>query len=83
MTAVTELAERLRAERLAAGLSQTSLAGEDFSPSYISLIESGRRVPTEAALRVLAERLGTTPDYLREGDKAPSEIGRASCRETV
>ncbi len=73
MTAVTELAERLRAERLAAGLSQTALAGEDFSPSYISLIESGRRVPTEAALAVLAERLGTTADYLREGDKAPSE----------
>ena len=73
MTGVTELAARLRAERIAAGLSQTALAGDDFSPSYISLIESGRRVPTDAALRVLAERLGTTADYLREGDKAPTE----------
>jgi len=55
------------------GLSQTALAGDDFSPSYISLIESGRRTPTEAALHVLADRLGTTAEYLRQGDKAPSE----------
>ena len=55
------------------GLSQTALAGDDFSPSYISLIESGRRTPTESALQVLAARLGTTAEYLRRGDKAPSE----------
>ncbi len=54
-------------------MSQTALAGDDFSPSYISLIEAGRRVPTDAALAVLADRLGTTADYLRHGDKAPSE----------
>lgn len=70
---MTELSERLRAERIRAGLSQTALAGEDFSPSYVSLIESGRRVPTDGALAVLADRLGTTADYLRFGDKAPSE----------
>ena len=70
---MTELSERLRAERLRVGLSQTALAGGDFSPSYISLIEAGRRVPTLSALGVLAERLGTTADYLRYGDKAPSE----------
>ncbi|NCT90208.1 helix-turn-helix domain-containing protein [Cellulomonas sp. APG4] len=70
---MTDLAERLRAERTRAGLSQTALAGDDFSPSYVSLIEAGRRVPTDGALKVLAERLGTTADYLRHGDKAPSE----------
>ncbi|MCU1433113.1 MAG: helix-turn-helix domain protein [Actinotalea sp.] len=70
---MTELSERLRTERVRAGLSQTALAGEDFSPSYVSLIESGRRVPTDNALGVLAGRLGTTVDYLRYGDKAPSE----------
>ncbi|MHA3947955.1 helix-turn-helix domain-containing protein [Cellulomonas bogoriensis] len=70
---MTELADRLREERIRAGLSQTALAGDDFSPSYISLIEAGRRVPTDAALSVLAERLGTTADFLRHGDKAPSE----------
>lgn len=73
VTVVTELAERLRAERVRAGLSQTALAGDDFSPSYVSLIESGRRTPTDAALAVLAERLGTTVEYLKYGDAAPSE----------
>ena len=70
---MTEFSERLRAERLRAGLSQTALAGEDFSPSYVSLIEAGRRVPTDSALTVLARRLDTTADYLRHGDQAPSE----------
>ncbi|MCL3860581.1 helix-turn-helix domain-containing protein [Actinotalea sp. K2] len=70
---MTELSERLHAERTRAGLSQTALAGDDFSPSYISLIEAGRRVPTDGALKILADRLGTTSDYLRYGDKAPSE----------
>lgn len=70
---MTQIAERIRAERLRAGLSQTALAGGDLSPSYISLIEAGRRVPTDAALTVLATRLGTTAEYLRFGDKAPSE----------
>ena len=58
---------RLRAARLAAGLSQAELAGSEFSPSYVSLIESGRRNPTEPALAVLAERLGTTPEHLLRG----------------
>jgi tetratricopeptide (TPR) repeat protein len=70
---VTDISERLRAERIRAGLSQTALAGNDFSPSYISLIEAGRRVPTDGALAVLARRLGTTAEFLRHGDKAPSE----------
>lgn len=73
VTLVTDLAERIRAERIRAGLSQTALAGTDFSPSYVSLIESGQRTPTDAALAVLAERLGTTAEYLRQGDQAPSE----------
>ncbi len=70
---MTDLSERLRAERLRAGLSQTALAGSDFSPSYVSLIEAGRRTPTDSALAVLAARLGTTVEYLRFGDDAPSE----------
>lgn len=73
MTVVTGLPERLRTERVNAGLSQTALAGDDLSPSYVSLIESGRRTPTDAALAVMAERLGTTVDYLKYGDSAPSE----------
>jgi ATP/maltotriose-dependent transcriptional regulator MalT len=70
---MTEVSDRIRELRLAAGLSQTALAGDAFSPSYISLIEAGRRVPTDSALEVLAARLDTTVEYLRHGDTAPSE----------
>ena len=38
------LGQRLRALRLERGLSQADLAGHLVSPSYVSLIESGRRL---------------------------------------
>jgi tetratricopeptide (TPR) repeat protein len=50
--------ERLRRLRLAAGLSQAALAGGDVHPSYVSLLESGRRSPTPAILAELSTRLG-------------------------
>ena len=70
---MTTIADRVREARLAAGLSQTALAGNAFSPSYISLIESGHREPTDAALAVLAERLGTTLEFLKHGEEGPNE----------
>ncbi|QFG23236.1 helix-turn-helix transcriptional regulator [Actinomadura sp. WMMB 499] len=59
--------ERVRNLRLTRRLSQAQLAGHDLSDSYISLIESGKRTPTPTVLRMLAERLGCTPEYLAEG----------------
>lgn len=74
---MSTFASRLRAERVRAGLSQTELAGADMSPSYISLMEAGRRSPTAEVLARLAERLGTSADYLRHGDQgAEREQGR-------
>jgi len=70
---MTTIADRVRELRLAAGLSQTALAGSAFSPSYISLIEAGHREPTDAALTVLAARLGTTLEYLKHGEDGPNE----------
>ncbi len=70
---MTSIADRVRALRVAAGLSQTALAGGSFSPSYISLIEAGHREPTDAALTVLASRLGTTVEYLKHGEDGPNE----------
>ena len=70
---MTTTADRMRELRLAAGLSQTALAGNAFSPSYISLIEAGHREPTDAALTVLAARLGTTVEYLKHGEEGPNE----------
>jgi transcriptional regulator with XRE-family HTH domain len=44
------------------------------SCAYISRIESGQRVPSVRAIRLLARRLGVTPEYLESGiDMAPVE----------
>jgi tetratricopeptide (TPR) repeat protein len=62
--------QRLRRLRLAAGLSQIELAGDQLHPSYVSLLESGKRTPTTDVVAVLAARLRTTPDYLLDGERA-------------
>jgi tetratricopeptide (TPR) repeat protein len=67
---------RLRARRRAAGLSQTELAGSAMSASYVSLLESGRRSPTPAAVEALAARLGCSSDLLLHGAD-PADADRA------
>jgi transcriptional regulator with XRE-family HTH domain len=59
--------ERVRNLRLSKHLSQAQLAGTELSDSYISLIESGKRTPTPAVVRLLASRLSCLPEYLSEG----------------
>ena len=71
---MTTFAERLRALRRAAGLSQTELAGDGLSPSYISLLESGRRRPSPAVAGLLAAKLGCSTSQLLDGE--PSEHER-------
>lgn len=61
------LGQRLRALRIAQGLSQTELAGDTLSASMISLLEAGRREPTERTLELLAKRLHSSTEYLRHG----------------
>jgi transcriptional regulator with XRE-family HTH domain len=55
---------RLRDLRRARGLSQSDLAGNELSPSYVSLLESDRRKPSAPLLDLLAKRLGVTPAEL-------------------
>src|SRR5256714_4103606 len=61
------LGDRVRDLRTKRGLSQGSLARGLVSPSYVSLIEAGKRLPEREILRAFAERLGTTPEYLEPG----------------
>jgi tetratricopeptide (TPR) repeat protein len=70
---MTTIADRVRQGRIDAGLSQTALAGDAFSPSYVSLIEAGRREPTDAALAILAARMGSTVEFLKYGADGPNE----------
>lgn len=48
-------------------MSQVQLAGSGLSPSYVSLLESGKRAPTPAVVARLSERLGADPQLLLEG----------------
>src|SRR4051794_41929949 len=69
------LGERLRQLRVAAGMTQTELAGDRFSKEYVSQIERGKTRPTRETIGWLAERLGVDPAYLANGVSA-DERGR-------
>lgn len=56
--------DRLRRLREEAGLTQSALAGDRLHPSYVSLLEAGRRSPTRESVELLAQRLGVTPAQL-------------------
>jgi transcriptional regulator with XRE-family HTH domain len=62
-----DLGRRLRAARVAKGLTQGDLAGAEVSVGYISRIESGQRRPHAKVLAALAARLGVTVDQLLVG----------------
>lgn len=63
-----EFGERLRTRRLELGLSQKDLAGESVTPSYISLLEHGNRVPSMDVVIRLASLLRTSPQDLVGGE---------------
>jgi tetratricopeptide (TPR) repeat protein len=53
--------------RIRQGLSQAQLALPELSDSYVSLIESGKRIPTPDVVRLLARKLGCSASYLASG----------------
>jgi tetratricopeptide (TPR) repeat protein len=65
--ATSGLGARLRQLRVAAGLTQSELAGERFSKEYLSQIERGKTRPTAETLTWIAERLGVDGTYLETG----------------
>ncbi len=64
---VSGLGDRLRALRLAAGLTQTQLAGDRCSKEYVSQIERGKTRPNRETIAWLAERLGADAEFLAVG----------------
>jgi tetratricopeptide (TPR) repeat protein len=62
-----QLGERVRQLRVAAGLTQTALAGDRFSKEYISQIERGKTRPTADTVEWLSERLGVDVEFLANG----------------
>lgn len=79
----TPVGQRIRSRRLELGLSQAEIAEGMLSPSYVSLVESGRRQPAASALAHIAERLRIDVEYLRDGvdasvrTRARLALGRA------
>ncbi|GAA4726862.1 hypothetical protein GCM10023350_07070 [Nocardioides endophyticus] len=64
---LSELGARLRAARVAAGLTQAQFAGDTVEPSYVCRVEVGRRRPTLRVLTTLAERAGAPLEELLTG----------------
>ena len=62
--------DRVRALRVAAGLTQTELAGARFSKEYVSQIERGKTRPSADTVAWLAERLAVDAQYLLHGVSA-------------
>ena len=61
---------RIRAARLAAGLTQQQLAEGRYTKAYISALEQGHAKPSMAALDFIASRLGLPPStFLGRDDR--------------
>jgi len=75
------LGERLRQLRVAAGMTQTDLAGDRFSKEYVSQIERGKTRPTRETIEWLAQRLGVDSGFLANGVSA-DERGRVDAALT-
>src|SRR5215208_364815 len=63
----TRLGDRVRLLRVAAGLTQTELAGDRFSKEYVSQIERGKTRPTPETVEWLAKRLDVDVGFLTNG----------------
>ena len=70
MDAPAVIGRRVQRLRAQLGLTQRQLAEPAYTPAYVSTLESGKVRPSEAALRHLAGRLGTTYEELATGRPA-------------
>ena len=79
--AALRLGERLRQLRVAAGMTQSELAGNRFSKEYVSQIERGKTRPTGDTISWLASRLDVDAGYLANG-VSTDERGRVEATLT-
>ena len=82
----SSMGERIRQLRTEKGLSQAELAQVvHVDSSYIGLLETGRRKPSDAIVKRLAQALGTTPTALYEaaGVVQLSELDEEQFQRTV
>ena len=68
------MGQRILAARLAAGLSQRELAGEEITRNMLSSLEHDTANPSVATLRYLAGRLGRPVSYFLGEDEASKAV---------
>ncbi|GAB1689008.1 helix-turn-helix domain-containing protein [Krasilnikovia sp. M28-CT-15] len=68
--------QRVKQLRRQLGLPQAEVAGTEMSASYISLVESGRRTPSDEMARIIARRLGVEVAELAAPPDPPVRPGR-------
>lgn len=71
----TEVGARIKRLRKAAKLTQSEVAEPQFSASYLSVVESGQRQPTQKMLEHIGQRLGIDPEELLTGRSRREEMG--------
>lgn len=65
-----ELGRRLRVARVAAGMTQAQVAGDDVTAAYLSRIEDGQRRPEAGLLERMAARMNVSLQELLTGISA-------------
>jgi tetratricopeptide (TPR) repeat protein len=70
---------QLKRLRLAKGLTQKELASPNYTHSYVSTIEAGRRQPSRTALEHFADKLGVGVEELVTG-QSPDLVARLQLR---
>ena len=78
-----ELGKRIKEARLAMGLSQRQLCGDEITRNMLSQIENGSTRPSMDTLRYLASRMGKTVSYFLEEETvtSPNQALMAGARE--
>ncbi len=71
-----ELGEKIKQARLAAGLSQRQLCGEEITRNMLSQIENGSARPSMKTLQYLAGRLGRSIDSFLQEEGDPLDSAR-------
>lgn len=75
-----ELGEKIKAARLAAGMSQRQLCGEEITRNMLSLIENGSARPSMKTLEYLARQLGKPLSFfLDDHAEEKTRLGEIWC----
>ncbi len=64
---MSTIGKRLRRLRLERGLTQTEVAGGEYSKEYVSQVELGKTEPSRRAIEVFAARLEVDESYFETG----------------